>query len=235
MADNLVKSQAFKLKGRLYPLTVVQLLSSNLDALYAEIQETVKKLPKWFDNTPVVLDCTALTDDTLDLQVLCGYLREHHMVPVAIQGGTSFLNTMAQCLSLGTLNGSTDQDKPYAEPVVTHEIITVNAKTKMQTQQVRSGQKIVNSNGDLLVVSSVGQGAEVLAEGNIYIYGALRGRALAGMSGDRTARIFCQSFSPELVSIAGVYRLNEGIESFTGACQVYLDEDRLCIEPVGGS
>lgn len=77
---------------------------------------------------------------------------------------------------------------------------------------VRSGQQVIAPNGDLVVLSSVNAGAEVFAAGNIHVYGALRGRALAGIDGDTTARVFSLQFNPELVAVAGEYRVNESLD-----------------------
>src|SRR3546814_8765088 len=75
--------------------------------------------------------------------------------------------------------------------------------TRIITSPVRGGQQIYAQGGDLVVVSSVSPGAELLADGNIHVYGPMRDRALAGVKGDTKARIFCQPVSAELVSIAG--------------------------------
>jgi len=83
------------------------------------------------------------------------------------------------------------------------------AKTLVIRQPVRSGQQIMAPNGDVIVLSSVNAGAEVLAAGNIHVYGALRGRAMAGINGDASARIFSMQCNPEMVSVAGEYLVNE--------------------------
>jgi septum site-determining protein MinC len=77
---------------------------------------------------------------------------------------------------------------------------------------VRSGQTIEFPDGDVTVVGSVGSGAEIIAGGSIHVYGALRGRAIAGVSGDETARIFCQDLDAELLSIDGRYRVAENFD-----------------------
>jgi septum site-determining protein MinC len=102
------------------------------------------------------------------------------------------------------------------------------------TEPVRSGQRIFAEAGDLVVVGAVGSGAEVVASGNIHIYGALRGRALAGATGDAKARIFCHSLDAELVAVAGTYRTNDDIDAAARKqrAQVFLRDDALCIEPL---
>ena len=97
---------------------------------------------------------------------------------------------------------------------------------------VRSGQQVYAQNRDLTVCATVGAGAEVIADGSIHIYGALRGRALAGASGLATARIFCRDFNAELVAIAGTYKVLEEIpkQLLGKPVQIWLDNDSLRIE-----
>jgi septum site-determining protein MinC len=97
---------------------------------------------------------------------------------------------------------------------------------------VRSGQQVYAQQRDLTVCATVGAGAEVIADGSIHIYGALRGRALAGAGGFEGARIFCREFQAELVAIAGTYKVLEDIPpSLRGkAVQVRLDNGQLRIE-----
>lgn len=233
MADNLLKSQAFKLKGRLYTFTVLQLLSRDSVLFAQQLAEVIAKAPRLFDKTPVVLDCSALQDGDIDLQALCQCMREHSLVPVAIQGANPFLTTLAQCQGLAVLNASSTHDKPLIEDSAQETATTTESiKTKLQTTPVRSGQQVVSKGGDLVITASVSHGAELLADGNIHIYGTLRGRALAGISGDKQARIFCQSLEAELVSIAGFYRLSDAIEPHSGPCQIYLQDEHIYIEPL---
>jgi septum site-determining protein MinC len=107
--------------------------------------------------------------------------------------------------------------------------------TLMHHQPVRSGQRVYARHRDLVVTSVVGAGAEVMADGCVHIYGALRGRAAAGARGEVTARIFCQEFSAELISIAGVFRVFETIppELNGKPVQAWLDGDDLKLARVG--
>lgn len=102
----------------------------------------------------------------------------------------------------------------------------------MQVQPVRSGQQLYAQNRDLTICATVGAGAEVIADGSIHIYGALRGRALAGAGGLTTARIFCREFNAELVAVAGTYKVLEEIpKKLIGKpVQIWLENDHLRIE-----
>jgi septum site-determining protein MinC len=102
---------------------------------------------------------------------------------------------------------------------------------------VRSGTQIYAQGGDLVIMAPVSPGAEVIADGHIHVYGPLRGRAIAGASGDTAARIFTHRLEAELLAIAGRYMVNEAIppEYLHQAAQVALIDDRLSILPgVGG-
>lgn len=106
--------------------------------------------------------------------------------------------------------------------------------TLMIRNPVRSGQRVYAQGGDLVVVTSISPGAELLADGHIHVYGALRGRALAGVSGNPEARIFCHSLEAELISIAGYWRVREDMpEGLIGKpVQIALEGERLTIEPL---
>lgn len=105
----------------------------------------------------------------------------------------------------------------------------------LMTRPIRSGRRVYAEGRDLVATASVSAGAELIADGNIHVYGTLRGRALAGVRGDEDARIFCQSLDAELVSVAGAYRVRDDIdEALIGqAVQIYLKDDRLVIDPLG--
>lgn len=229
MIDNLLKSQAFKLKGRLCTLTVMHLLDTNYEQFGQQLADAVAQAPRLFDRTPVVIDCSAVEGGVLDLHAICQLMRESHLIPVAIQGGNPLLETLAQCEGLAVLNTSATHDKPV---LLRSEHEPELIKTKLLTTPVRSGQQVVSMGGDLVVLAAVSHGAELLADGNIHVYGALRGRALAGIAGDKQSRIFCQSLDAELVSIAGYYRLSDAIEPVPGPCQIFLQDEHIHIEPL---
>src|SRR5690606_11491090 len=91
--------------------------------------------------------------------------------------------------------------------------VVAKARTRVVTEPIRSGQQVYARDGDPIVLGAVNAGGEILADGNIHVYGALRGKAIAGAAGDKDARLFCQRFDPELVSIAGLFRVADQLES----------------------
>lgn len=100
--------------------------------------------------------------------------------------------------------------------------------TRIITQPVRSGQQIYHA-GELIILASVGAGAEILADGNIHVYGSLRGRALAGVNGNNGAHIFCQHFEAELISINGHFKPAGSIDEtyWKAAVHTWLDDETL--------
>ncbi len=230
MTDNMLKLKAFKLKGRLYTLTVLQVLDPSPDVFDEQLKELVKKAPRLFDSAPVVLDFAMVKDTDTDLVALNACIRRHGLLPMAVQGGNEQLQAYAREQGLASLRASASHDKKIDEKLAKSDVKPMaSSTTKLVTTPVRSGQQVVSS-GDLIITSSVSPGSELLAEGHIHVYGTLRGRALAGISGNKHARIFCQSFDPELVAIAGVYRLPETMEPSTQPCQILLTRDRIEIE-----
>lgn len=100
---------------------------------------------------------------------------------------------------------------------------------------VRSGQQVYARDADLVIIGSVSPGAEVIADGSIHVYGALRGRALAGATGNKQARVFCRDFQAELISVAGHYKVLEALpETLKGsAVQVSLVDGQLKLDTLG--
>ena len=112
MSDNLLKSQAFKLKGRLHTLTVLELIDSDPLNFTAQLDSVVEQAPKLFAQAPIVLDFSTVDSSKVDLKSLCQIVRDHNMVPVAVQGGSSLLDTLARCQGLAVFTSGSTFDKP---------------------------------------------------------------------------------------------------------------------------
>ncbi|MCB1777758.1 MAG: septum site-determining protein MinC [Candidatus Competibacteraceae bacterium] len=218
----------FTLKGSLFTLTVLHLFQLDRAALERHLAEKIKQAPSFFNNTPVVIDLEGMTDspEGLDFNGLYELLRAHGMVPVGIRNGTPMQQAAARLAGLPALPESRPANNGK-KPERTEAM-----RSRIVNHPIRSGQQIYAAEGDLIVVGAVSAGAEVIADGNIHIYGALRGRALAGVRGAIETRIFCQSLEAELVSIAGRYQISEQIDPTDRgkATQIHLVEDRLIIE-----
>lgn len=218
--------------------------------LAEEMRERVQRAPNLFARAAVVLDFGGLSKaPTLDeAQALVGGLRDAGVLPVALAYGTKEIDALAQQLGLPLLAKfraqyeRADEASPAA-PARTPEPVRATEPAKpaaaaapqnaspgtIQTAPVRSGQQVYAEQRDLTVLATVGAGAEVLADGSIHIYGALRGRALAGAQGNEGARIFCREFHAELVAVAGHYKVMEDIPAdLRGkAVQVWLENGQL--------
>ncbi|MFY7697872.1 MAG: septum site-determining protein MinC [Legionella sp.] len=230
MSDNLLKSKAFKLKGRLYTFTVLSVLIYDHELMKQQLSETIAQAPKLFDKTAIILDCSGIDCSQIDLQAMYRLIRELGLIPVGIQGGDPHLDALAYEQGLAVLHASSTHDKPVIDSATdVDSALNESLRNKLISTPVRSGQQVV-SKGDLIITAAVSHGAELLADGCIHVYGPLRGRALAGLSGNKQARIFCQALEAELISIAGYYRLSDAIESHAGPCQIYLKDDHIHIE-----
>ncbi|MBT7444387.1 MAG: septum site-determining protein MinC [Methylococcales bacterium] len=234
-------SPAFDLKGSLFTLTVMKLMSHDLDIVSDQLAIKVNQAPAFFQSAPIVIDLQMLPENgKVDFALLVGLLRGFGFIPVGIVGGSHDDKEMARAMDLAILSLGKNTGAVKAPPVITEKIeekipelkaVVAAPENKLVTKTVRSGQRIYAPNGDLIIMASVGSGAELLASGNIHVYGQLRGRALAGVNGDESARVFCQSLNAELVSVAGHYKVNEDLSQAVRGrpTQVFLEGDKLRI------
>jgi len=245
--------QAGELKIGQVGIANLRVRSLDVEKLKLEMQERVARAPKLFERAAVILDFGGLTTcpDAKTVDALIEALKAAGVLPIAIAYGTSAIEELSVQVGLPLLAKfrasyesqtveapAPEAKKPArkAEPEVEKPApVVVATKSEpglMQTQPVRSGQQVYAQNKDITVMATVGAGAEVIADGSIHIYGALRGRALAGANDNVNARIFCREFHAELVAIAGHYKVLEEIpKNLLGkAVQIYLDKDQLRIE-----
>lgn len=223
-------------------LAQVRLRTLEAGAVREELAARVAVAPQMFERMAVCLDLGALEQepDAGQVRAILEVIRQVGMLPVGLAHGTSTIDALAQALELPVLTQFRAQTRsaPVAEPrrPATAEPTAFAPPTLMHHQPVRSGQRVYARHRDLVVTSSVGAGAEVMADGCVHIYGALRGRAAAGARGEVTARLFCQEFHAELISIAGVFRVFETIppELNGKPVQAWLDGDDLRLARVGG-
>ncbi|MBW3551203.1 MAG: septum site-determining protein MinC [Proteobacteria bacterium] len=236
---------------------IANLRIRTLDAarLAGEMRERVQRAPKLFERAAVVLDFGGLaqTPDLVTARTLLDGLREAGVLPVALAYGTADTERLAEQLGLPLLAKFRAQYErgedaapaaPGPAPQRSSALAVAPAAPAaaagpaaavspglIQSAPVRSGQQVYADNRDLTVLTTVGAGAEVIADGSVHIYGPLRGRALAGAQGNEKARIFCREFHAELVAIAGHYKVLEDIpkELRGKAVQVWLEGGQLTI------
>lgn len=217
-----------ELKGSGFTFTVLKVFDADVGRLGAEVARRIDQAPVFFRGASVILDVQAVVDDAWHLPELITVLRALELVPIAIRGAGAPREDEARTMGLGVLG---DARTPPVESRA--DVGEKPATARLITEPVRSGQQIY-AKGDLIVVGSVSHGAELLAEGNIHVYGPLRGRALAGLRDNRAARIFCRALEAELISIAGYYRLAEDLESAQRGqpAQIHLDGENLHVLPL---
>ncbi len=225
-------ASVLEMKSGSVTLPVLKFLLADLDAVQGQLSDTIQQAPDFFHNAPIILDLQQVTDagSGFDLALVLGLLRSQNLMPVGVRGGSESQIEAAHALDLAVF--AEGSEKPIASQRTVRSSVIKQETSRLVKQPVRSGQRIYASGGDLIVMASVSPGAELMADGNIHVYGTLRGRALAGVKGNLEARIFCTNLEAELVSVSGNYRISENMDqSIRGqSVQIYLDGESLLIE-----
>ncbi|MBB1519248.1 septum site-determining protein MinC [Aquipseudomonas guryensis] len=219
-ADLLDQDPVFQLKGSMLAITILELAHNDLERLDRQLADKVAQAPNFFQNIPLVLALDKLPEGegSLDLVKLMELCRTHGLRTLAIRANREDDIAAANALDLPVLPPSGAREK-LVEPVEARKKAEKPEKpaepavkpTKIVTTPVRGGQQIYAQGGDLVVLAPVSAGAELLADGNIHVYGPMRGRALAGVKGNASARIFCQQMGAEMLSVAGQYKTAEDL------------------------
>lgn len=243
--------QAGELKFGQVGIANLRVRTLDPERLAAEMADRVQRAPKLFARAAVVIDFGGLSrcPDASEASALVAALRGAGVMPVALAYGTPAIEALSQAIGLPLLakfRASYERDgeaepapaprkAAAAEPAAQAPVAAPAARGEpglVHLHPVRSGQQVYAQERDLTVCATVGAGAEVIADGSIHVYGALRGRALAGAGGLASARIFCREFHAELVAVAGHYKVLEEIpkELLGKAVQIWLENDKLRIE-----
>ena len=235
------------IRGRMVSLTVLELFGSDLGELNRQLREKTAQAPAFFRHAPLLLDFEHF-DAEVDITWLdsaCRLLTDNYFVPVGITGAYQSLEDAARARGIaiwpsgGTVRQEAEPEQPeqpeQSQPEKPQTVTTaapVHSVTQVLHQPVRSGQRVYAQGGDLIVLASVSTGAEILADGHIHVYGTLRGRALAGVGGKESARIFCHDLQADLVAIAGYYIISDDLpaDKRNTAVQIFLHQEQLQIE-----
>jgi septum site-determining protein MinC len=239
-------ADAFDLKGKVLSLTVLRLRTSDASRIEPQLAQRVSQLPQFFRNAPVVIDCEALATEGIDFEALSALLQRCALVPVAVCGVTAEQQAAALGAGFGVIDTEVRRpatprpaerrteprqtERPAGPAVNTPP--PASTPTLTITQPVRSGRVIYAQHTDLVVMAAVNAGGEVIADEHIHVYGPLRGRALAGASGNQQARIFCQRLEAELVSVAGQYLRAEDLDPqlLGKPAQVFIKDGSLLVD-----
>ena len=238
------KSLTLEFKTSTFSVPVLMLMTDDLIIIAQQLKEKVNQAPDFFKNSPVILDLQEINkhNTAIKITALLDIIRKAGLLTVGLRGGNVEQNKQALDLLIpiySALSGNVSADskkekKPTSTPESKVDIkADVITTTTLITQPIRSGQRIY-SEGDLVIMSQVSAGAEIIAEGNIHVYNALRGRALAGVQGNEEARIFCFDLQAELISIAGNYKVSEDIDKSVRnkPVQIYLKNQALIIKDI---
>jgi len=240
--QNAQRSSALEFKSSSFSVPVLVLANNDLITIEQQLQEKIHLAPEFFKNSPLVFDLQELNKNNLDIDIkeLTGIIRKLGLLPIGIRSGTTQQSQQALELGIPVHSGHSTtapssetqkQHQPEPEPEIEPQVIV--AASTLITHPVRSGQRIY-AHGDLVILAQVSAGAEILAEGNIHVYGSLRGRALAGVQGNTEARIFCSDLQAELISIAGNYKISEDLNGtiLNQPVQIYLQNHALVIKDI---
>ncbi|WP_233712998.1 septum site-determining protein MinC [Amaricoccus solimangrovi] len=250
-----VADRPLQVRGRSFTAVVLKLNGAADAGFYGALESLMRQAPHFFVNAPLVIDLAeapGLTEKA-DFVKLVRDMRARRLSVIGVQNGTADQDIAAFGAGLVCLQGGRDAQVPRGgqpskaedaaeetrgpkarAPEPAQPEPEAASATIVVTEPVRSGQRIFADRGDLIVMAPVSSGAELIAHGNIHVYGPLRGRALAGVNGDKTARIFVQSLEAELVAIAGLYQTSDDLDPSVrrGRVQAFLRDDTLCFEPL---
>jgi len=238
-----MSESCFQLKGSVVTTFILELYQYSRENFTQQLKIKIQQAPEFFHQSPVVISLEKFESDAgdIDFSELVGLCRQFELQPMAFKSvderfvsaiKSTGLAVLSDAASRATAKDVEIEPGVAVETVVAEKIIS--STSKIITRPVRSGQQVYAEGSDLIILAQVSEGAEVLADGNIHIYGNLRGRALAGVKGDAGARVFCKNMEAELISIAGNFMLSDALRKLVWkqAAQVYLDEQTLHVEAV---
>lgn len=209
-----------------------------VEAWLAALDAQIGRAPTFFDSRPVVVDLAALPREQPDV---AGLLQAMAGRGIRIIGTEGAHPTWREVAKWGGPIGAPGKGKPVEvpegpppatpSPAPPSAVSPADVAALVLEHPVRSGQSVVHEAGDVTIIGTVASGAEIVAGGSIHVYGALRGRAIAGLGGQRQARIFCSRLHAELLAIEGVYKTADDMEpSLHGrAIQAWLEGEQMQI------
>lgn len=219
---------AIRFRGRSFLATVLA-PELPLAEWLAELDKLSRRSEGYFASRPVILDVTGLAITKRDFAELIAMLYEREIKVMGVEGADPTWLGFGMPPSVSGGKQTEILHKPSAEPPKQNSFVDRAVPSLLIETPVRSGQSIIFPQGDVTVVGSVASGAEIIAGNSIHIYGTLRGRAIAGSTGNAGARIFCQKFEAELIAIDGLYQTADDLDaSLRGrSVQAWLANDKM--------
>ncbi len=210
---DLAREQAVEIRFGQVGLIQVRLHTTDPGAILDELTGKTATAPHFFERTAACLDISALAKPPTgdEIRAVIDVVRRAGMLSVGLAQGGASVDSLANELDLPVFTHIRATNKPAPVVQAAAPAPEPALAALIHQQPVRSGQRVYARGRDLIVTATVAAGAEVMADGCVHIYGPLRGRVMAGAHGDTEARVFCQAFNAELVSIAGIFRVFETI------------------------
>jgi len=222
------RQQPIRFRGRSYVAFVFTPVVPIVSWL-EEIDATLARSPGFFIGRPVVLDLAGLDISASAIAHLVRSIEQRNIRVLGIEG------VEAERLSANLPPLLTGVRNSVVQPIAAEKVGIKKPPTSLLLDSpVRSGQSIVFPDGDVTVLGAVSSGAEIVAGGSIHVYGALRGRAMAGVNGNSSARIYCQKIEAELLAIDGYYQTAEQLDDSLRSrpAQAWLDGEIMRIAPL---
>lgn len=242
------------LKGSMFPLTVMDLEDHDFSSLTDTLLARIAEAPDFFKDATIVADCSAL-EGTIDFTALKQAIQEAGMYLIGASGLDADQVQQARAMHLPQFR-QIGKKRPYQPSNTPKETADFQKKSSAETNNhqsthskdiqvnifdseykapkiidgnVRGGQRLYAEDRDMIIFGNVSHGAEVIADGNIHIYGTLRGRALAGAQGDTKAVLCVSKIEAQLVSIAGYYKVLEDVKEYAaqGTMKISLDNTSI--------
>lgn len=226
---------AFEIKGRMLSATRIRVLSADFAAIQEQISDLQQRMPLVMRGMIAMLDA----DQDLDLAPTLAALTAAGIQVIGVVDGPLAAQALTLGLPLlpkdraGSGNGAVVAGEVHAAPAApANASVAVRNPPMIISAPVRSGQQVYAPGADLIILSSVGAGAEVSADGSVHVYGALRGRAMAGARGDQTARIIASRFEADVVVIGPHYVMVDQIADVPKGkpAQVLVQNGQLAVE-----
>ncbi len=232
-----MSNDTVEIKGEMTLLNVLQLTSPQLGKVRLALQQKRDSMPQLFEGSPLIVDCAGLGEhcNVLDMTALRELVVEQGFIPLGLRHVPEDCHETAKVAGWAILRDGRNPSAATRVERVTTKTQEVTAKrVEVIDRPVRSGQQVYHPDSDIVVLQHTSAGSEILAGGSVHVYGSLRGRVLAGILGDTSARIFCQKLEAELVAIAGNYRLLDDIDTNLKGqpAMVWLEGEKLKIAPM---
>jgi septum site-determining protein MinC len=245
MNEALTDARSIRIKGRSF-LAVVLSPELPFDEWIVKLDDLATRSAGFFLERPVVLDITDLKIDKKQLKALLAELAERNVRIMGLEGVRPSMIEPGMPPAMKGGRPAADVDVPNreaqpivaeSEPAASEPVAPIVQMTDIRPvmpsitirEPVRSGQSVIFPEGDVTIVGSVASGAEVIAGGSVHVYGALRGRVMAGSLGNGSARIFCRKLEAELLSIDGIYTTADELspELQGQSVHLWLDGDEI--------